>query len=147
MPNPPTTGTDAIRVAMLYKPASLRLVGPARSDTDPVHNRPPLAQTFAAANGERFSVVVNHFKSKGGCDKATGGDADSGDGQACFNATRIESARRLNEWLAEKGWTMESFETSHFYSDSINDLPLLEQQRQRHLDRHHPRRQRQPGGQ
>lgn len=33
---------------------------------------------------------------------------------------------RLNEWLAEKGWTMASFETSHFYSDSINDLPLLE---------------------
>jgi HAD superfamily hydrolase (TIGR01490 family) len=33
---------------------------------------------------------------------------------------------RLNEWLLNQGWTLDSFETSHFYSDSINDLPLLE---------------------
>lgn len=33
---------------------------------------------------------------------------------------------RLNEWLLSQGWTLDSFETSHFYSDSINDLPLLE---------------------
>ncbi|HEX4856558.1 MAG TPA: HAD family hydrolase [Limnobacter sp.] len=33
---------------------------------------------------------------------------------------------RLNEWLLNNGWTLDSFETSHFYSDSINDLPLLE---------------------
>jgi HAD superfamily phosphoserine phosphatase-like hydrolase len=30
---------------------------------------------------------------------------------------------RLNEWLAETGHTMEG---SYFYSDSQNDLPLLE---------------------
>jgi HAD superfamily hydrolase (TIGR01490 family) len=34
---------------------------------------------------------------------------------------------RLNNWLTEHGWTWDSFESSHFYSDSINDLPLLEQ--------------------
>ena len=28
--------------------------------------------------------------------------------------------------LASKGLAMSSFESSHFYSDSINDLPLLE---------------------
>lgn len=33
---------------------------------------------------------------------------------------------RLNDWLAGKQWTIDSFESSHFYSDSINDLPLLE---------------------
>lgn len=33
---------------------------------------------------------------------------------------------RLNDWLASKGLAMRSFESSHFYSDSINDLPLLE---------------------
>lgn len=33
---------------------------------------------------------------------------------------------RLNDWLANKGWSMQSFESSYFYSDSINDLPLLE---------------------
>lgn len=33
--------------------------------------------------------------------------------------------RRVNEWLAEMGHKLEDFE-SWFYSDSLNDLPLLE---------------------
>ena len=32
---------------------------------------------------------------------------------------------RLENWLAERGWTLESFDSSTFYSDSLNDLPLL----------------------
>ncbi len=92
------TGTDAIKQAMIYKPARLQPVGPAISDTDPVHNRPPLAQTFAAANGERFTLVVNHFKSKG-CGDAAGADLDQGDLQGCFNATRIAQAQALNRFV------------------------------------------------
>lgn len=33
---------------------------------------------------------------------------------------------RVNEWLANMGLGLANFERSHFYSDSINDLPLLE---------------------
>lgn len=33
---------------------------------------------------------------------------------------------RVNDWLAEMNLTLSSFESSYFYSDSINDLPLLE---------------------
>lgn len=33
---------------------------------------------------------------------------------------------RVNDWLAGMGKTLADFETSYFYSDSINDLPLLE---------------------
>lgn len=32
---------------------------------------------------------------------------------------------RLEHWLAERGWTLASFDNSTFYSDSLNDLPLL----------------------
>ena len=32
---------------------------------------------------------------------------------------------RMNDWLAARGWTWESVEST-FYSDSMNDLPLLE---------------------
>lgn len=32
---------------------------------------------------------------------------------------------RLENWLSQCGWTMNSFENSTFYSDSLNDLPLL----------------------
>ncbi|MCB1994425.1 MAG: ExeM/NucH family extracellular endonuclease [Burkholderiaceae bacterium] len=93
------SGTDAIRTALLYKPARLARVGGAVSDADPVHNRPPLAQTFEAANGERFTVVVNHFKSKG-CGDAAGADLDQGDGQGCYNAQRVAQAQALAGFAA-----------------------------------------------
>lgn len=32
---------------------------------------------------------------------------------------------RMEQWLAERGWNWGSFEQSWFYSDSLNDLPLL----------------------
>lgn len=95
-------GTDAIRVALLYKPARLARVGGALSDADPVHNRPPLAQSFEAANGERFSVIVNHFKSKG-CGDASGADLDQGDGQGCYNAARVAQAQALAGFAASLG--------------------------------------------
>ena len=34
--------------------------------------------------------------------------------------------KRMNQWMASKGFTLDSFESVHFYSDSVNDLPLLE---------------------
>ncbi len=93
VPVPPTTGTDAIRVAMIYKPSTVALSGVSMSDANPIHNRPPFARTFSA-NGEKFSVVVNHFKSKG-CSGAVGADADQGDGQGCFNDRRKQQAAAL----------------------------------------------------
>jgi predicted extracellular nuclease len=93
---PAATGTDAIRVAMIYKPAVLEPVGGALSDGDAVNNRAPMAQTFKVkANGAKFSLIVNHLKSKGGCGGAGAGDTDVGDGQGCWNATRIQQAQRL----------------------------------------------------
>lgn len=96
------TGSDAIRVAMIYKPDRVNLAGAAVSDADPVHHRPPLAQSFDAANGERFSVIVNHFKSKGSC-PANPGDinADQGDGQGCWNPLRVEQAQALRAFIAD----------------------------------------------
>jgi HAD superfamily hydrolase (TIGR01490 family) len=32
---------------------------------------------------------------------------------------------RLDMWLAKRGWTLDSFAETTFYSDSLNDLPLL----------------------
>lgn len=40
----------------------------------------------------------------------------------CFREGKIT---RLNAWLAARGKSLESFENSYFYSDSLNDLPLL----------------------
>lgn len=96
------TGSDAIRVAMIYKPERLSLADAAISDSDPIHNRPPLAQSFDAMNGERFSVIVNHFKSKGSCPINPGDiNADQGDGQGCWNPLRVQQAQALRAFIAD----------------------------------------------
>lgn len=101
------TGGDAIRLAILYKPALLSRVGEAYSDADPVHNRPPLLQTFSMPNGERFSFVVNHFKSKSSCPADGSPDADMGDGQGCWNATRVAQAWALQAFIAARQGAVE----------------------------------------
>ena len=40
----------------------------------------------------------------------------------CFREGKII---RLENWLDARGWNLESFADSTFYSDSLNDLPLL----------------------
>lgn len=98
--NDPATGmgTDAIKVAMIYKPANLSPFGVALSDTNSINNRPTLAQTFATSNGEKFSVLVNHFKSKS-CTDAAGADLDQNDGQGCYNDRREKQAAQLATFI------------------------------------------------
>jgi len=99
-----TIGTDAIKVALIYKPAAATPVGAHAildSTVDPrfidTRSRPALAQTFALASGGRFTVVVNHLKSKG---SACAGDPDTGDGSGNCNVTRTLAAQALVDWLA-----------------------------------------------
>ena len=94
-------GTDAIQVGMIYRPSRLSLVGAALSDTAAINNRAPMAQTFMAANGEKFTLIGNHLKSKDCGDSTPGvGDADAGDGQGCFNARRVQQADELRAFAA-----------------------------------------------
>ena len=44
-------------------------------------------------------------------------------GVPCFRQGKVT---RLAEWLVGRGQTLASFSSSWFYSDSLNDLPLLE---------------------
>jgi uncharacterized protein len=100
-------GTDVIKVGYIYKPGTVSLVGDFAlldSSVDPrfddQRSRPALAQTFVEnATGEVFTAVVNHFKSKGSC-PSSGPDADQGDGQACWNATRTAASEAMVDWLA-----------------------------------------------
>ena len=96
-------GSDQIAVALLYRADRVQAVGrPALKLDGPFQqgSRPPLAQSFRQGRGPVFTVVSLHFKSKGGCGEAQGADANQGDGQACFNAQRVESARVLADWIA-----------------------------------------------
>ncbi|MEN8238984.1 MAG: ExeM/NucH family extracellular endonuclease [Actinomycetota bacterium] len=100
-------GDDVIKVAFIYKPASVSLNGAYAvldSSVDPTFNddknRAVLAQTFTQlSNGEGVTVAVNHLKSKGSnCDSL--GDPDLGDGAGNCNLTRTSAATALVNWLA-----------------------------------------------
>jgi len=104
-------GTDAIKQAILYKPASVTPVGDEKIldySVDPrfldTRNRPALAQVFSDnLTGEEFVVAVNHLKSKGSeCDDL--GDYDTGDGQGNCNLTRLAAAEALVDWLANPAY-------------------------------------------
>ncbi len=101
--------TDAITVAIIYKPATVTPIGsttaiPFTFGTgafDAV-NRRALAQTFQQnANSEVFTVVANHWKSKGSS-AGGAGDTDANDGQGNSNGTRTRQAQDLRDWLATK---------------------------------------------
>lgn len=103
--NTGTIGGDAIKVALLYQPATVTPIGAYAildSTVDPTFidtsNRPVLAQTFEEnLTGERFTVAVNHLKSKG---SACAGDPDIGDGQGNCNTVRLNAAIAEANWLA-----------------------------------------------
>lgn len=104
-------GTDDIRVGIIYKTSTVTPIGSFEvldtaafldpNSTGTNRNRPALAQTFEEiATGGRFTLVVNHLKSKGCSGSETGLDADQADGQSCWNDTRKKAATALLNWLA-----------------------------------------------
>ena len=105
----PGAGDDAISGAILYRsdrvtPRGQALVAAGArypAFTAAGGSRVPLAQTFtlAAGGGEPFTLVVNHFKSKGSLLPGDG-NADQFDGQGNNNAARVQAARQLHDWLA-----------------------------------------------
>lgn len=111
-PGTPTIGTDAITVGLIYKIAKVTPSGAAvtlSSDAFADRNRQPLVQTFVDGSGEKFTVAVNHFKSKGSdCndgeaddpDEVFPDDPDTGDWQGNCNITRTMAAAQLAAWLA-----------------------------------------------
>ena len=105
--NTGTIGTDAIKVGLIYRSAVVTPIGPYKLLTTAVDprfidtkSRPSLAQTFEViATGARFTIVVNHLKSKGSdCNDV--GDPDLGDGQGNCSQTRRAAAEALVDWLA-----------------------------------------------
>ncbi len=103
--NPGTSiATDEITVGIIYKPGKVTPVGAAATlTTSAAFNatgRQPLAQTFKEnATDAEFTVVANHWKSKGSS-AGGAGDADINDGQGASNGTRTRQAQDLATWLA-----------------------------------------------
>lgn len=103
-------GEDVISVGLVYRSSRVKTIGQGLSlNAGPFKqlSRRPLAQQFVErASGGELLIAVNHFKSKGSCPKRAPGsiaipnlDANQGDGQACWNQSRVAAADALANWL------------------------------------------------
>lgn len=101
-PNANKLGSDVIAVGILYNSKRVKTLSDAVVYDDLTQkNRVTMAQSFSPLNGGKtFTVIPNHLKSKGSCPTdTTSPDADQGDGQGCWNATRLDAANNLVKWI------------------------------------------------
>lgn len=95
-------GKNAIRVGLIYRTDRVVPVGGVEMISDAAFDeaRTPLAQTFKSkADDEPFTVIVNHFKSKGGSKQANKANKDKGDGQGGYNSMRRAQALAICNYI------------------------------------------------
>ncbi len=136
-------GTDAIAVGIIYQPDRATPLGEAAtfdidallSGADTDKNRWPLAQTFDV-DGAEFTMIVNHFKSKGSACDDTIVPAGTGDGQddpqtGSCDLVREYAAEQLLSWARSKPTgerTPNTFLVGDFNSYAEEDpIRILEQ--------------------
>lgn len=93
---------DVIRNGIIYRNDVVQPVGDSVGLVDEAvwsNAREPQAQTFVK-DGDAFTVVANHLKSKSTGD-ATGDNLDDGDGQGQWNGDRVRQAQSLADFAEE----------------------------------------------
>lgn len=95
----------AIRVAIIYKSASVAPVGDFIIDESDITARRPVAQRFRQlSNNAQFTLVVNHLTAKA-CEaddsERISLGVDQGDGQGCDSVRRLRQAERLLAFIDE----------------------------------------------
>ena len=95
-------GADAIRVAIIYRSDRITPVGSVSTIHDEAFSnaRAPVLHSFQMKSGGKpFTVIVNHFKSKGGGSDADTANKNKGDGQAAYNAARRAQALAICNYI------------------------------------------------
>lgn len=97
--------TDVITNAIIYRPDRVTAVGDPVTPTSPEataafsNARSPIGQTFEK-NGETFTVITNHFKSKGSACATADNDRSFGGAGNC-NGNRVRQSEALRDFAAE----------------------------------------------
>jgi len=95
-------GQDSIRVGIIYRADRVVPVGKTLLIRDEVFYsaRTPIIQEFKSkTSGKPFTVIVNHFKSKGGADRADVANKNKGDGQGAYNAKRRSQSLAICKYI------------------------------------------------
>ena len=98
-------GSDAIRVAMIYRSDRITPVGDVSTIADDAFQnaRAPIIQKFKSKKGGApFEVIVNHFKSKGGASRANVANKNKGDGQGAYNAARRGQSLAICNYIEQQ---------------------------------------------
>lgn len=97
-------GQDSIRVGMIFRTDKVKPVGRVSLIKDDafLRARTPIVQSFqSVSEGTPFTVIVNHFKSKGGADRADVANKNKGDGQGAYNAVRRAQSLAICQYIAD----------------------------------------------
>ncbi|MEL6106760.1 MAG: ExeM/NucH family extracellular endonuclease, partial [Planctomycetota bacterium] len=93
--------SNKIRVGMIYRKDRVEQVNELKHVDNPAffNARTPLVGEFKTVNSDQsFTLIVNHFKSKGASD-AEGKDRDQNDGQSAYNASRTRQAKAITNFV------------------------------------------------
>ncbi|MGC9150670.1 MAG: ExeM/NucH family extracellular endonuclease [Microbacter sp.] len=89
-----TVNGTYIKVGFIYRADKVTPYGSLQSINMSPYNRMKSQAFTLKSNNQRIVLSMNHFKAKTGC-PSSGADTDQGDGQGCYNATRISEAAAL----------------------------------------------------
>ena len=122
----PVAFLDALHLKFMDQVIRPMMTKKAQSLVDKHKAQGDLCLIITATN----SFVTKPIASAYGIENLIGTDPEMLDGQYTGGVTGVPSFQegkvtRINQWLAARGQTLSSFETSYFYSDSHNDLPLM----------------------
>jgi HAD superfamily hydrolase (TIGR01490 family) len=122
----PVKFLDALHVKFMDQVIRPMMTKKAQNLVDKHKAQGDLCLIITATN----SFVTKPIASAYGIENLIGTDPEMLDGQYTGGVTGVPSFQegkvtRINQWLAARDQTLSSFETSYFYSDSHNDLPLM----------------------
>ena len=122
----PVAFLDALHVKFMDQVIRPMMTKKAQNLVDKHKAQGDLCLIITATN----SFVTKPIASAYGIENLIGTDPEMLDGQYTGGVTGVPSFQegkvtRINQWLAARDQTLSSFETSYFYSDSHNDLPLM----------------------
>lgn len=122
----PVKFLDALHVKFMDQVIRPMMTKKAQNLVDKHKAQGDLCLIITATN----SFVTKPIASAYGIENLIGTDPEMLDGQYTGGVSGVPSFQegkvtRINQWLAARGQTLSSFETSYFYSDSHNDLPLM----------------------
>lgn len=90
-----TVNGSYTKVGYVYCSDVVTTHGMLRNNDTEFSNRKKIQAFKENSSGEVFFFSMNHFKAKSGTSGATGANADQGDGQGVYNATRVKEAESV----------------------------------------------------